>query len=95
MSIGGLTRLPCQPGSPVTAAAGCDGIYLHHLRHFYASGLIAAGCDVVTVHPPWSLQRIDHAERPLALVAVSRGPDPAGSGRDGGRGAKSCELSAD
>ena len=22
---------------------------LHHLRHYYASGLIAAGCDVVTV----------------------------------------------
>jgi integrase len=29
--------------------AGCGGIHLHHLRHFYASGLIAAGCDVVTV----------------------------------------------
>lgn len=25
------------------------GIKLHDLRHFYASGLIAAGCDVVTV----------------------------------------------
>ncbi len=25
------------------------GIRLHDLRHFYASGLIAAGCDVVTV----------------------------------------------
>ncbi len=24
-------------------------MHLHHLRHFYASGLIAAGCDVVTV----------------------------------------------
>lgn len=24
---------------------------LHSLRHFYASGLIAAGCDVVTVQP--------------------------------------------
>ncbi|MEV0945611.1 site-specific integrase [Rhodococcus sp. NPDC049939] len=30
-------------------AAGVDGLHLHHLRHFYASGLIAAGCDVVTV----------------------------------------------
>jgi integrase len=29
--------------------AGCHGMHLHHLRHFYASGLIAAGCDVVTV----------------------------------------------
>ncbi|HKJ11069.1 MAG TPA: site-specific integrase [Ornithinimicrobium sp.] len=29
--------------------AGLNGIKLHDLRHFYASGLIAAGCDVVTV----------------------------------------------
>lgn len=30
-------------------AADCPSIRLHDLRHFYASGLIAAGCDVVTV----------------------------------------------
>jgi integrase len=30
-------------------AAGCPSVRLHDLRHFYASGLIAAGCDVVTV----------------------------------------------
>lgn len=30
-------------------AAGVEGVRLHDLRHFYASGLIAAGCDVVTV----------------------------------------------
>jgi len=24
-------------------------VHLHHLRHYFASGLIAAGCDVVTV----------------------------------------------
>jgi integrase len=29
--------------------ADLTGIKLHDLRHFYASGLIAAGCDVVTV----------------------------------------------
>ena len=29
--------------------AGLSGLKLHNLRHFYASGLIAAGCDVVTV----------------------------------------------
>ncbi|MFI5434782.1 tyrosine-type recombinase/integrase [Rhodococcus baikonurensis] len=28
---------------------GAEHLHLHHLRHFYASGLIAAGCDVVTV----------------------------------------------
>jgi site-specific recombinase XerD len=31
------------------AAAGFSGIKLHNLRHFYASGLIASGCDVVTM----------------------------------------------
>jgi integrase len=31
------------------ADAGCGATRLHDLRHFYASGLIAAGCDVVTV----------------------------------------------
>lgn len=29
--------------------SGVEGFTLHDLRHFYASGLIAAGCDVVTV----------------------------------------------
>ena len=28
---------------------GMDDFTLHDLRHYYASGLIAAGCDVVTV----------------------------------------------
>lgn len=30
-------------------SADLDHVRLHDLRHFYASGLIAAGCDVVTV----------------------------------------------
>lgn len=30
-------------------ATGLDDFTLHSLRHFYASGLIASGCDVVTV----------------------------------------------
>jgi integrase len=50
-----------QPGDPphqntvgywwrkTQTAAGISGVRLHDLRHFYASGLIAAGCDVVTV----------------------------------------------
>jgi integrase len=29
--------------------AGVTGVTFHALRHFYASGLIASGCDVVTV----------------------------------------------
>lgn len=28
---------------------GVMGVTIHDLRHFYASGLIASGCDVVTV----------------------------------------------
>jgi integrase len=34
---------------PVCQRAGVEGVTVHTLRHFYASGLIAAGCDVVTV----------------------------------------------
>ena len=30
-------------------ASGVDALRLHDLQHFYASGLIAAGCDFVTV----------------------------------------------
>lgn len=33
----------------IRKTAGLGAYTLHHLRHFYASGLIAAGCDVVTV----------------------------------------------
>lgn len=33
----------------VRKQVGMDEFTLHDLRHFYASGLIAAGCDVVTV----------------------------------------------
>ena len=33
----------------VRRAAGLGPFTLHDLRHFYASGLIAPGCDVVTV----------------------------------------------
>ena len=41
-TIGVMWRRACT-------RAGCQGVHLHHLRHYYASGLIAAGCDVVTV----------------------------------------------
>jgi integrase len=36
-------------GLKTLRTAGVSGIKLHDLRHFYASALIAAGCDVVTV----------------------------------------------
>ncbi|MBC7375678.1 MAG: tyrosine-type recombinase/integrase, partial [Frankiales bacterium] len=42
--------------------AGVTGVTLHDLRHFYASGLIAAGCDVVTVQRP-----IGHAKATTTL----------------------------
>lgn len=41
-TVGHQWRRACQ-------AAGVAGFTLHDLRHFYASGLIADGCDVVTV----------------------------------------------
>jgi integrase len=46
---------PMSPGTVgpmwrrARSRARCDSMHLHHLRHFYASGLVAAGCDVVTV----------------------------------------------
>ena len=43
-------------------AAGCGAVRLHDLRHFYASGLIAAGCDVVTVQ-----RALGHASATVTL----------------------------
>ncbi|WP_416403468.1 tyrosine-type recombinase/integrase [Arthrobacter sp. LFS091] len=39
---------------------------LHDLRHFYASGLIAAGCDVVTVQ-----RALGHAKATTTLDTYS------------------------
>ena len=47
-------------------AAGLEGIRLHDLRHFYASGLIAAGCDVVTVQ-----RALGHAKATTTLETYS------------------------
>jgi integrase len=44
------------------AAAGCAAVKLHDLRHYYASGLIAAGCDVVTVQ-----RALGHASATVTL----------------------------
>ncbi|MGY1730151.1 tyrosine-type recombinase/integrase [Geodermatophilus sp. SYSU D01045] len=47
-------------------AAGVTGLHIHGLRHFYASGLIAAGCDVVTVQ-----RALGHAKPSLTLDVYS------------------------
>lgn len=47
-------------------AAGAPGLHLHGLRHFYASGLIAAGCDVVTVQ-----RALGHANATTTLNTYS------------------------
>lgn len=39
---------------------------LHDLRHFYASGLIASGCDVVTVQRP-----LGHRSATVTLITYS------------------------
>jgi integrase len=46
--------------------AGLNPIRLHDLRHFYASGLIAAGCDVVTVQ-----RALGHAKATTTLETYS------------------------
>jgi integrase len=47
-------------------AAGVTEIKVHDLRHFYASGLIAAGCDVVTVQ-----RALGHASASTTLSTYS------------------------
>lgn len=47
-------------------AAGLAGVRIHDLRHFYASGLIAQGCDVVTVQ-----RAMGHASATLTLSTYS------------------------
>lgn len=48
------------------AGAGLTGIRLHDLRHFFASGLIASGCDVVTVQ-----RALGHASATTTLNSYS------------------------
>ena len=49
-SIGHLWRKACREAKvDGVEGAKVEGVTLHDLRHYYASGLIAAGCDVVTV----------------------------------------------
>lgn len=83
------------------AAAGLSGIRLHDLRHFYASGLIASGCDVVTVQ-----RALGHANANTTLGTYAHlWPSAEDSTRsaaesmltaslehDHGRGAESCRA---
>ena len=46
--------------------AGVSGFRFHDLTHFYASGLIAAGCDVVTVQ-----RAMGHAKASTTLSTYS------------------------
>lgn len=50
----------------VRTATGLDAYTLHDLRHFYASGLIAAGCDVVTVQ-----RALGHSSATITLGVYS------------------------
>ena len=47
-------------------SAELSGVELHGLRHFYASGLIASGCDVVTVQ-----RALGHASATTTLSTYS------------------------
>ena len=46
--------------------AGLGDVRLHDLRHFFASGLVAAGCDVVTVQ-----RALGHASATTTLRAYA------------------------
>ncbi len=46
--------------------AGISGVRLHDLRHFYASGLIASGCDVVAVQ-----RALGHARSTTTLTTYA------------------------
>jgi integrase len=50
----------------VRKAAGLSAYTLHDLRHFYASGLIASGCDVVTVQ-----RALGHSSATITLGVYS------------------------
>ncbi len=53
-------------------STGLPHVRLHDLRHFYASGLIAAGCDVVTVQ-----RALGHSSATTTLNTYSRPASPS------------------
>jgi hypothetical protein len=50
----------------IREATGLEEFTLHNLRYFYASGLIAAGCDIVTVQ-----RALGHASAAITLNTYS------------------------
>lgn len=92
------------PGQPASASTvghqwhracrlgGVSGLTLHDLRHFYASGLIAAGCDVVTVQ-----RALGHAKATTTLNTYAHlWPTAEDRTRAAASGLlASCGLSAD
>ncbi|MDQ0849162.1 integrase [Arthrobacter sp. B3I9] len=59
-------RKPADRWRQVREAAGIGEFTLHDLRHFYASGLIADRCDVVTVQ-----RALGHAAPSITLNTYS------------------------
>ena len=53
-------------GRTTLSRAGVEGVRLHELRHFYASGLIASGCDVVAVQ-----RALGHAKSTTTLTTYA------------------------
>lgn len=70
--------------------ASVEGVTLHDLRHFFASGLIAAGCDVVTVQ-----RAMGHSSASTTLNEYSHlWPDAADRTRDAVSGLMSSSFGA-
>lgn len=76
-------------------SAGLSGIRLHDLRHFYASGLIAAGCDVVTVQRALSHASATTTLRTYAHLWPTAADRTRAAAADLMRSATSLENSAD
>lgn len=70
--------------------ARVEGVTLHDLRHFFASGLIAAGCDVVTVQ-----RAMGHSSASMTLDVYSHlWPDAADRTRDAVSGLMDSSFAA-
>jgi hypothetical protein len=64
-----------QSGRLLLSLCFVSGVELHDLRHFYASGLIASGCDVVTVQRARVRRRHHDDEHLQPPLAHCRRPD--------------------